>query len=411
MKNISPKPSLFKLLLAIFIASTLSSCTGVSYGYFNRHEVKFSEKPKVSLVVFVPSNFDLSVTSKSNEPNGAFKEEIVPRNQSFDDWKEKITISINQNSSLKANQFFDSLSQESQKKCGDNFNSFNSKWREDGSDVIGSILCGNGEQDFLRIFNSQYGLILISYTTKAKPYDAKVYTPISITDITRLRNSFGFAFVCEGGLGSCLGPTHNTESVFIPRQKLTPPNEERTIAKNITNIRTKGSLQKTHDLPCIGINEAKNTYTPADLYASFEKCVSQNNNKKAIELYTLAGAYALYDVMRISDQTVVGGIKVMITNLENNIGTKKKEKFVKYAKEFKKTPEAEILCDKIKNNIGKPNYYPEYLILHGISAIFINELARTSGMKGKIEYDGLKKNYDAEKNWSEAINAYSGCRK
>jgi hypothetical protein len=214
-----------KFLLAIFIASALSSCAGVSYGYFNRHEVKFNEKPKVSLVVFVPSNFDLSVTSKGNEPNGAFKEEIVPKNQSFDDWKEKITISINQNSSLKASQFFDSLSQESQKKCGDNFNSFNSKWHEDGSDVVGSILCGNGEQDFLRIFNSQYGAILISYTTKAKPYDAKVYTPISVTDIKRLRNSFGFAFICEGGLGSCNAPKHNAESVFVPRQKLSFPSD------------------------------------------------------------------------------------------------------------------------------------------------------------------------------------------
>jgi hypothetical protein len=275
---------------------------------------------------------------------------------------------------------------------------------------MGSILCGNGKHILLRIFNSKYGLILISYTTKAKPYNAKIYAPISITDITRLRNSFIFAFICEGGLGSCMGPIHNTESVFIPRQKLTPPSKERIIAKNITNIRTKESLQKTHDLPCIGINEAKNTYTPADLYASFEKCVSQNNNKKAIELYTIAGAYALYDVMRISDQTVAGGIEVMITNLKNNIGTKKMEKFVKYAKEFKKTPEATILCDKIKN-IGKPNYYPEYLISHGISAVFVNELERMNDMKGKIEYDGLKKNYDAEKNWTEALKAYSGCRK
>jgi hypothetical protein len=405
------KRSQFKFLLAIFIASALSSCTGVSYGYFNRHEVKFSEKPNVSLVVFAPRNFDLSITSKSNEPNGAFKEEIVPKNQSFDDWKEKITISINQNSSLNANQFFDSLSQESQKKCGDNFSSFNRKWREDGSDVVGSILCGNGEQDFLRIFNSKYGIILISYTTKAKPYDAKVYTPISVTDIKRLGNSFGFAFICEGGLGSCNTPKHNAESVFVPRQKLRFPTDNKIIVTSskigkseIKNIQLEGNLQKTHDLPCIGIDAAKNTYTPADLYASSAKCVMQNNNKKASELYILAGLYAKYDVMRISDQTVSGAISVMVMNNYGSVETKKREKFFKDFKEFNNSPAAKTLCDKIEK-IGKPNYYPKYMILHGIDAM-------RNAMENKTQDDdGLKKNYDAEKNWSEATKAYSGCRK
>lgn len=409
MKNTSLKPS-FKFLLAIFIASALSSCTGVSYGYFNRHEVKFSEKPKVSLVVFAPRNFDISTTSKSNEPNGAFKEEIVPKNQSFDDWKEKITISINQNSSLKASQFFDSLSQESQKKCGANFSSFSSKWREDGSDVVGSILCGNGEQDFLRIFNSQYGLILISYATKAKPYDAKAYTLISVTDITRLRNSFGFAFICEGGLGSCNTPKHNAESVFVPHQKLRFPTDNKLIVTSskigkseIKNIQLEGNLQKTHDLPCIGINDAKNTYTPADLYASSAKCVMQNNNKKAIELHTLAGLYARYDVMRISDKTVSGGIRVMQINNYGPIEPKKIGELTKEIKKFDSSPAAKVLCDKIKN-IGKPNYYPKYLILHGLDAM-------RSAIENKPKNDGLKKNYDAEKNWSEATKAYGGCRK
>lgn len=410
MINTSLKPTSFKFLLAIFIISALSSCTGVSYGYFNRHEVKFSEKPKVSLVVFVPRNFDISATSKSNEPNGAFKEEIVPKNQSFDDWKEKITVSINQNSSSNANQFFDSLSQESQKKCGNNFSSFSNKWREDGSDVVGSTLCGNGEQDFLRIFNSQYGLILISYTTKSKPYDAKVYTPISVTDITRLRNSFGFAFICEGGLDYCNTPKHNAESVFVPRQKLKFPVDNKLLVANskigkskITDIQLEGNLQKTHDLPCIGINEAKNTYTSADLYASSAKCVVQNNNKKASELYILAGLYAKYDVMRISDKTVGGAISAMVINTYGSVETKKREVFFKDFKEFNNSPAAKTLCDKIKK-IGKPNYYPKYMILHGLDAI-------RSAMENKPQNDELKKNYDAEKNWLEAINSYNGCKK
>jgi hypothetical protein len=171
----------------------------------------------------------------------------------------------------------------------------------------------------------------------------------------------------------------------------------------ITDIQLEGNLQKTHDLPCIGIDDAKNTYTPADLYASSAKCVVQNNNKKAIELHTLAGLYARYDIMRISDPTVSGGIKVMMMNNYGAIETDKREKFSKESKEFHASPEAKALCSKIKK-LGKPNYYPKYMILHGLDAM-------RSAMENKPQNDGLKKNYDAEKNWSEAIKAYSGCRK
>jgi len=162
----------------------------------------------------------------------------------------------------------------------------------------------------------------------------------------------------------------------------------------ITNLKVEGSLDKSHELPCIELSEAKNVYTPPDLYSSSAKCVLEGRDKDAAQIFFLASAYGVYDGMRVNDPTAAQARQVLIMN---NLGSIDADRKAGLQKEMDKigarqSPEIDQLCAGIIA-IGKPDYHPQYMILHGMAAF--------SGIKG----DGLKPGYDGGKNWAQVISS------
>lgn len=136
----------------------------------------------------------------------------------------------------------------------------------------------------------------------------------------------------------------------------------------ITRYETKGNLAITHDLDCIPLDAAKNIYTPADLYKAFAKCIQKSDYDKADDLFLLAGAYVRFDALRVADKTAHQARTVLIMNNTSEMTEQQKRDWSAHMDKL--TPGSERLaeiCAKIQK-IGAPDYYPAYMIQHGIQA-------------------------------------------
>ena len=187
-----------------------------------------------------------------------------------------------------------------------------------------------------------------------------------------------------------IGCTQNSAKPKVIEEKITP---------KITSYHVEGSLGKSYELPCISMNEAKSSYTPPDLYSSSAKCVLDGRDKDSAQIFALAGAYAIYDSFRVSDRTAKGARTVLIMNNFNPIEQAKKKGYqaVIHKLTDPSTPESKEFCSNIQA-IGKPNYHPQYMILHGMDAVM-----------NRIQGDGLIKGYNAKENWAKVLGIIKWC--
>jgi hypothetical protein len=166
--------------------------------------------------------------------------------------------------------------------------------------------------------------------------------------------------------------------------------------QKIINIESEGNIQSNNPIACIYLKELTNKNTPADIFKGISKCIKQNDFVKGSELYVAAIAYGRFDVKRVEDKTAHQAISVLGLTHLSYFGEEKKEKFQNAlnATLNKKT----TLCNALKK-IGKPNYYPAYMIQHGMGAFLNNNKSK----------DGLLKNFNSDKAWEKVLNNYIKC--
>ncbi|MEL7797677.1 hypothetical protein V6D52_14175 [Idiomarina loihiensis] len=162
--------------------------------------------------------------------------------------------------------------------------------------------------------------------------------------------------------------------------------------EKVTNFEAVGNLESKHDVGCIKYIEAKNIYTPADLFKSSAACANQNNVKDAARLFLLARIYGSYDIKRVSDSSAHQGIMVLVQNTfadmgenANSVEQEINENLIGKDKEFSE------FCRVVKS-IGKPNYHPQYMISHGMGAF--------TDSKG----NGLVENFNEDQAWLETLS-------
>jgi len=167
---------------------------------------------------------------------------------------------------------------------------------------------------------------------------------------------------------------------------------------NLINYQAAGNLASTQTIGCISLSEVKNTFTPADLYKGVGECIAKDNYDLATELFFLAGTYANFDAERITDKTAGQAKTVLIMNVFSSVPQDKKTKFSEVVDRLMKNPDTlGVLCSKVQK-IGMPDYYPGYMILHGIKAFTGNP------------HDGaLVKDFDAQKVWAALQTKYLHC--
>jgi len=169
---------------------------------------------------------------------------------------------------------------------------------------------------------------------------------------------------------------------------------------NLTNINISinGSLASKVNIGCIPMDEVTNKLTPPDLYKGVAACINSDQYEYASDLFALAGMYGSFDAERITDKTAGQGKSVLIIRTFKGLPEDKKQRFKKTLDGVAKNKaELEATCTRI-SKIGYPDYYPDYMILHGIKAF-----------TGNPYENALVTGFAPETTWKRLMRAYLNC--
>lgn len=166
----------------------------------------------------------------------------------------------------------------------------------------------------------------------------------------------------------------------------------------ITIYEASGNLESKHDLGCVGIKKLSNKHTPADLYKAVSRCIEQGKHKAGAFLFALAGVYGRFDTLRVADRTAHQAVAVLGMQALAPLGKDKKNAFKGVLNKTLGDPENLAAACKDIARIGPPDYYPRYMIQHGMGAFLKN----ASG-------DGLVGDFDAKAAWKKSLDAYLHC--
>lgn len=170
------------------------------------------------------------------------------------------------------------------------------------------------------------------------------------------------------------------------------------LAPNITNIETQGNLESANNVGCVGQDKLSRKFTAADLYRAVATCARQGMNKEGAFLGALAGAYGHFDTLRVADKSAHGAPAILRMTVLDSLDGQKKIEFQASMKAIysDSVAHAEICNDIIR--IGPPDYFPRYMIQHGIKIL-------TDAKTG----NGLVEGFDANVAWSRTLDKYLHC--
>jgi hypothetical protein len=172
-----------------------------------------------------------------------------------------------------------------------------------------------------------------------------------------------------------------------------------TLAPNITNYETQGNLESTNNVGCVGPDKLNRKFTPADLYKAAAICIQQDMDKEGVFLFALAGAYGHFDAQRVADKTSHDAPAILRMTSFGSLNETKKNVFQASIKTALGNPDtlAAICHDVIR--IGSPDYFPRYMIQHGMGAFTLDTKAG----------NGLTDGFDASTAWSQTLGSYLHC--
>jgi len=164
---------------------------------------------------------------------------------------------------------------------------------------------------------------------------------------------------------------------------------------DIINYEAKGNLESKMPINCVDINKVNNFNTPADIFVGVSDCVNNERYQEAGKLLVLATTYGNYDTRRVEDRTAHQASPVLFKQLVTSIDEDRRKKlFTEFKNEVSNNKN---ICASIKK-LGKPNYYPAYMIQHGMGAFL-----------GKKSKDGLVSNFDPEYAWENTLKEFLNC--
>ena len=120
----------------------------------------------------------------------------------------------------------------------------------------------------------------------------------------------------------------------------------------------------TTSVKCIDVSEVKTSYSPPILFTASIACADKDEPMKAAQLFLFARIYGSYDISRVADRTSHQIIGIMVQNSFKTMGRNADSVQNEINSKLIKEPEIfKRFCNVVKK-IGKPNYYPRYMINH-----------------------------------------------
>jgi len=164
----------------------------------------------------------------------------------------------------------------------------------------------------------------------------------------------------------------------------------------VINVETKGNLKSENPLACVDITTQDiSKHTPADILIGSKKCIDKKDYSNAARLYKSAAFYGRFDIARVKDKTAHQGMRVLYLKFSQSLS---KEQLLLLQplllKQSNTTNKVVIADDKtICKHLIKPNYYPNYLIMHGIQAINGAKSGLIKSFKPAIAWTNIRVKY------------------
>lgn len=166
------------------------------------------------------------------------------------------------------------------------------------------------------------------------------------------------------------------------------------------NIEAEGNLESKFKVACVPLDQIENKYTPADLYPGFIQCVKEDNMKNGARLFFLAGTYGRFDSLRVVDRTAHQATSALLYINYRKIEKETVNNFMKKLKTkilANNSEELKKMCLEIKE-FGPPDYYPRYMVQHGMKAL------------DKNNDNPLVDDFDVDEGWIAALTGYMHCK-
>lgn len=184
-------------------------------------------------------------------------------------------------------------------------------------------------------------------------------------------------------------------------QPATPaPTLEVKAEGNVTTVTTAGNLKSTFDIGCIDFSQAKNVYSPADLFKGSVACFQAGDGGRGVKLFALAMAYGRFDIARVADTTAHQGMEVLKLSNFDAFSDEDKTMISEGFEAFTKDPdEWAPFCTRLRA-LGPPAYHPDYMIQHGMRAV------QPWNQDGS---NGLLADFDPDSTWRMVVDQYMKC--
>jgi len=160
---------------------------------------------------------------------------------------------------------------------------------------------------------------------------------------------------------------------------------------------------------CIGRDGISSQLTPVELYKDAASCIDQQKYDDGLFLYSSAGAYGRFDILRVKDATAHGVVGFLPGIFFNQLDKAKVAAFQDRVKQMNSNDalKAEYCMDL--GGMSPPAYFPTYMISHGLAAT-ANALG--APLLGNSPGDNpLVSPFDAAKAWKQAVDDYLQCKK
>jgi len=148
------------------------------------------------------------------------------------------------------------------------------------------------------------------------------------------------------------------------------------------------------DYKCVETAALKSSMTPVELYLGVPDCIKAEKYEDAAMMYLVAGTYGRFDTFRVTDKSAHQAVGVLKMYSSYGLSEKQQAKFSDFANDMFASEKHEKICQEVRR-IGKPSYYPDYMIKHGLNAGSPTPIAE---------------NFDSEKEWSRAMGSYLHCK-
>ncbi len=131
------------------------------------------------------------------------------------------------------------------------------------------------------------------------------------------------------------------------------------------------------------------------------KCLERQAYDNSAALFALASLYARFDEQRVADESARQATQVLQQQAFEDLAPDKRQQFMEVFKRLVEQGSEPLneLCRSVRKR-GMPQYYPRYMVQHGIKAI----------LKPEQENTGLIPDIDLEQIWDETLHSYLHCK-